>query len=152
MDKSIKIFSIVSIISGFVAFSLFILVLIDSGYSIVYAFNITWVFFLIHCVSVLYLSVLIRISKYPLKDAYAEVINLEKRFIARHFEFLVTFKLPNNLLWTFDVPLEIFNRMEIGQYGKLTYREKNSKAYFVFFTETDQGKTEESNTRDGSMS
>ena len=138
MYKLIKIFTI---FFGVLAILGFVWVLSD-GQGVLLALEQTSVFFGVHIALIGFLLAVKHVSKAPMKDTYAYIVNLEERFIARHFEFLITFKLPDNSLWTCNVPAEIYHRSNIGQYGKLTYREKNSRVYFVFFTSLDdQNKT-----------
>ena len=54
--------------------------------------------------------------------------------LKNHYFYTVSFEIDSNTTWTFRVPVEIINVISVGQQGVLTYREKNSKLYFVFFS------------------
>lgn len=80
-----------------------------------------------------------RIFEAPIKEIRVEIVNKQivyNNLKNKHF-YYTTFKTSTGLLWSFDVPVEIFNKSTIGQHGILSYRERKSRLYFVFFTSTD---------------
>ena len=82
-----------------------------------------------------------KICEMPIKEISAEVVNkqLKEERCGKHYHayYLLTFKIQDELLLTFNVPIEIFNKSAIGQKGILSYRERNGKYYFVFFSNLD---------------
>ena len=138
MNRQIKILSILLIVTGVISIILLALFFIYVGDNIVLPDIIACTLTLL-CVPFTVTFCLIReirIAKYPLKERCAEVVNLQIRWdhLSKNYDYLATFKISNDLFWTLKVPVEIYNRLAIGQYGKLAYREKNSKLYFVFFS------------------
>ena len=154
MNRQIKILSILLIISGTISIIVLSLFLIYVSDDLTLFDNVACISSIIIIPLTLTICLIreIRIAKYPLKQAYSEIVNLQVKWdsLSHSNDFLVTFKISDNLYWTLNVPVELFNILAIGQYGKLTYREKNSRVYFVFFTSLDdQNKTDQSG--DGSI-
>lgn len=139
MNRKIKILSIIVIASGLFVIYLFFVALKEYNYNILTTLKEYWVMFSLPLVSFLLLKREKNILNSPIKKIKAKIICVQRKWVPiRHRHcLLATFELPNKTLWTFHVPVEIFNELSIGQHGILSYREQNSKAYFVFFTSID---------------
>lgn len=139
MNRKIKILSIIVIASGLFVIYLFFVALKEYNYNILTTLKEYWVMFSLPLVSFLLLKREKNILNFPVKKINAKVVYVQRKWVPiRHRHYLLaTFELPNKTIWTFRVPVEIFNELSIGQHGILSYREKNSKAYFVFFTSID---------------
>lgn len=99
----------------------------------------------IHIVLLFCLFREIKICKYQLKEVISEVANLQTSWdpLTCSNELLATFKTVDDLFLTFNIPPEIYNKLIAGQQGKLAYRERNGKYYFVFFTTIDNDAQED---------
>lgn len=139
MNRKIKILSVLTSISGVIVVIFVIISFLKNNFNLFQAVKSNFEVLFVHIILLFCLIREVKISKSPLKEAISEVTNLQICWdpLTRNDEFLATFKISNNLLWTFNIPQEIYNKLIIGRQGKLAYREKNGKAYFVFFTGID---------------
>lgn len=136
MNRQIKVLSILTVFSVVFVIVLFFIALNDYNYNILMTLKYFWIMFLFPLAFVLLLQREKRILNSPLKEVFSEVVNMQKKYdnLKHQYYFTASFKVHNDLLWTFRIPIEIFNKLTIGQQGILSYRERNSKLYFVFFT------------------
>ena len=136
MNRQIKILSIITAVSVVLVIVLFLVALDDYDYNILITLKYFWIMFLFPVCLGLVLRQQKQILKSPLKEELCVVVNLQIDYDphTRSDDLLATFKFSNNLQYTFNIPAEIFNKLVIGQKGILSYRERKSKLYFVFFT------------------
>ena len=136
MNRQIKVLSVLTAVSVIFVIVLFFVALDDYNYNIFITLKYFWVMFLFPLVFAFLLKREKGILETPLKEEICEVVNLQIDYVphTRSNDLLATFKTSNNLQWTFNTPSEIFNKLVVGQRGILSYRERNSKLYFVFFT------------------
>lgn len=139
MNRRIKSLSIISAISGVIAIVFIVFVFLRNNFSIFQAIKSNFEILFINLIVDFCLIREIKISKSPLKEVIAEVVDLQIKWepLTRQNDLLATFKTADEQYWTFDVVSEIYNKLIIGEQGKLAYREKNQKVYFVFFTSLD---------------
>ena len=136
MNRQIKILSIVTAVSVLFVMILFFIALDDYDYDVLVTLKYFWIVFLFPVFFGLLLRQQKQIQESPIKEELCDIVNLQIDYDAhtRTDNLLATFRTSNNLQWTFNVPLEIFNKLVIGRRGILSYRERKSKLYFVFFT------------------
>lgn len=143
MNKKLKI--LLGVVIGTIIFVLYLfcLALSDYNYNIIVTLKNFWIMFLFPIPFILLFNREKHIHEAPIQEIRAEVVNMQigERRRLRHHRFhryfLLTFKVKNELLWTFSVPVEVFNKTVIGQQGILSYRERNGKYYFVYFSNLD---------------
>ncbi len=139
MNRQAKVFSTLTIVSAIIVCFSFFMRLRENDYSILITLKERWVNFLYPLGFAYIAKSLNSISSLPSKNTDAEVVAFETKwdYHSRNRYYIATFKVYNDLLWTFEVPEDIFNKLFIGQRGILSYREKNSKFFFVFFSSLD---------------
>ena len=136
MNRQIKVLSVLTAVSVIFVIVLFFVALNDYNYNIFVTLKYFWMMFFFPVTLALLLKREKRILATPIKEIHAEVFNKQKEYdnLKNQYYFTASFKVYDSLLWTFRVPTEIFNKLIVGQRGILSYRERNSKLYFVFFT------------------
>ncbi len=139
MNRRVRFLSIVTIVLWLSTIHIFFVALKDYDYDIFTTLKECWVIFSLPIALIFLLKREKKILNLPIKKIEANVVYLQRKWVPiRHRHYLLaTFELPEKTQWTFRVPTEIFNQLLIGQHGILSYREKDSKVFFCFFSSVD---------------
>ncbi len=139
MNRQVKVLSIIAIVSGVLIIHIFFIAVNHYNYDIFTVLKYFWFLFLLPIGFVILARKSKNISELPLKEVYAEVLAFEEKwdYHSRNTYYIATFKVQRDLFWTFEVPKDIFNKLVIGQHGILSYREKDLKVCFAFFSSLD---------------